>query len=136
MKKILPMLCFLALAACSSSGVYVDEASAKSFTKGKSSISDVMQKLGKPTNKAIDSNGNTEIRYDYVEMQTRPETFIPYIGYAVGGADTRVNSATFAFNSKGILTDYKFSANETGTGMNFASGTKFERVETKPRVNK
>lgn len=129
------ILCLL-LGACASSGVHVDEASAKSFKKGKSTISDVSAKLGKPTTKTTDSNGNTELRYDYIETQIRPESFIPYVGYAVGGSDMRITMAVFKFDSRGVLRDYSFSVNETGTGMNLSSGTTFNRVEAQPKSNK
>lgn len=134
MKKAISALAIvLALSGCASSGVYVDEAAARSFTKGKSTVSDVVEKLGAPTNKTINSSGKTEIRYDYVESQTRPESFIPYVGLAVGGTDVRVNTAIFTFNSKGVLTDYSYTSNETGVGTGFASGSKYERVENQPR---
>lgn len=123
----------LLLSACTSSGVYVDEAQIQSFAKGKTTYQEVVSQLGEPTQKTMDSNGNIEISYNYSETSVRPETFIPYVGAFVGGADSRSSNSTFMFDSEGVLQDYKTSSMAMGTTQNLSSDAKFDRVETKGR---
>lgn len=134
MKRIFSIFSLLfILAACSSTGVYVDESKVQNFTKGETTYESVISQLGQPTQKTLDSEGNLEIAYLYSETSVRPETFIPYAGAFVGGADTRTNSTTFIFDSSGILQDYKTSSMQLGTAQNLSSDAKFDRVETKGR---
>ena len=41
--------------------------------------------------------------YTFAETKIRPETFIPYVGAFVGGADTKATSVAFRFDDRGIL---------------------------------
>lgn len=135
MKRVLVLAIALMLTACAASGVHVDESQVTEFKKGQTSYDEVVSQLGSPTQKTIDSSGNVEISYIYSEYQTRPESFIPYVGGLVGGADTRINTALFKFNSSGVLQDYTFSETAIGTGMNLSAGVSPARVPVKPRTD-
>jgi hypothetical protein len=121
------------LTACAASGVHVSEAQISNFQKGVTRYEDVVLELGNPTSKTLDSAQNTQIIYVYSEYQTRPETFIPYVGAFVGGADTRTNIASFKFNEAGLLQDYSFSETALGTASNLSAGVQPGRVAVKAR---
>ncbi len=126
---------FTILTACAASGVHVSEAQMSSFQKDKTTYEQLVAELGNPTSKTIDSFGNTDIIYVYSEYQTRPETFIPYVGAFVGGGDSRTNIASFKFNKVGILQDYSFSETALGTASNLSAGIQPDRVPVKKRGN-
>ena len=134
-KIILPCLALSLMSACAASGVHVSEAQMSNFKKGKTTYEGVVSELGNPTSTTLDSSGNTNIIYIYSEYQTRPETFIPYVGAFVGGADTRTNIASFKFNKKGVLKDYSFSETALGTASNLSAGVQPDRVPVKVRNN-
>ena len=109
MQKIISLFLLLFLTNCISSGVYVDEGSAKQFTKGETEYNEVIETLGKPTVKQINSDGKTEITYSHTRSVATPETYIPIIGALVGGANTNMTFATYVFDKDGILTEYNYS---------------------------
>ncbi len=134
MKKIVIASAVL-LSGCAASGVHVSQNQVSGFEKGKTTYDQILAELGTPTTKTLDSSGHTQISYVYSEYQTRPETFIPYVGAFVGGADSRTNITIFEFNKTGVLKDYSFSETAIGTATNLSSGVSSDRVETKARPN-
>ena len=118
MKTILLIIIFLT--GCTASGVYVSEVDAVNFQKGKTTLDEVLAQLGDPVNKTIKSNGDIFITYAYTEAKARPETYIPYIGALVGGADAMTTATVFRFDDSGILKDYTFSETKTGTKNNLS----------------
>lgn len=133
MRLLTITLLIILLNACAATGVYVDEKDVTQFEKGKTTYREVVNVLGTPTQKKINSSGDTIISYIYSEYKTRAETFIPYVGSFVGGSDTRMNTATFEFDKSEILTDYEFSETAMGTTTNLAAPVPNDRVETKIR---
>ena len=57
------------------------------------------------------------ISYAYYSIQTRPETFIPYAGALVGGADSENSVVMINFDKRGILQSYTSSQGSTGAGF-------------------
>ncbi|MBI1308638.1 MAG: hypothetical protein GC129_02110 [Proteobacteria bacterium] len=133
MNKLTATIFTLALTACASSGVYVDQSQLADFKKGHTTRAEVLQKLGQPSQRIVDTNGNTSLIYSYFESTARPETFIPIVGGLVGGADTRTNIVTLTFGPNDVLRDYSLAGSQTGTGMNLSSGVTSQRVQTTPR---
>lgn len=106
------------LSACShSGGVQVTPEQAAQFEKGKSSYSDVVAKLGKPTSTVDFANGTKAASYSYAQVGTRPETFIPIVGAFAGGSDVKSNMVTFMFDQKGMLTDYMSTASQSSSKL-------------------
>lgn len=131
--KWLLMLTVMVITGCAATGVRVDESQISNFQKGKTTYEEVVAQLGQPTEITRKSDGNTTASYIYSEYQTRPETFIPYVGMFVGGGDTRMNTAMFEFNSKGTLIDYSYSQSQFGTNTGIAAGGTPSRIETVER---
>lgn len=122
------------LAGCAASGVQVKEEQLSQFEKGKTTIPQVVAALGQPSHQMLMPNGSRMLIYSYAQVQTRPETFIPFVGAFVGGADMKTNSATLMFDQAGVLQSVSASSGATGTGMGLSSGTGApERVPQQPR---
>ena len=115
------------LSACASAGVQVSEQEAESFVVGKSTYADVVAKLGNPTTTTVNPDGTRVAEYSYTAMQERPESFIPYIGGLVGGADTKSNSVVFTFSKSNVLLSSSSSQSQMGMGENLSAGTPIQR---------
>ena len=124
----------LALGGCTSTGVQVDESALTSFQKGKTTINDVVAKLGQPTSNMLMDSGQRVIVYSYIQAQARPESFIPIIGPLVGGADSRFSNVSLTFDQNGILKTYSSTQSQFGSSNGVASGaTPDDRVQDQPR---
>lgn len=114
---------------CVSVGTQVKLDQLSGFTKGTTTYSDVVAKLGTPNTISAQSNGKRIASYTYIHSQTRPETFIPFIGGFIGGADSKFNTAQFVFDQEGKMIEYSISESNYGSGMGFAAGKYQERTE-------
>lgn len=122
------------LIGCAASGVQVKEEQLTQFEKGKTTLTEVVSTLGSPSMQTLMPDGSRMIVYSYAQMQTRPETFIPFIGAFVGGADVKTNSATLMFDDKGVLQLVSASSGATGSALGISSGMGMsERVPDQPR---
>lgn len=121
MKKSFVIFQLLALAACASAGVKIDQSKLTQLQKGKTTYEDVVAMFGKPTQAMIKDDGSKMISYAYYSIQTRPETFIPYAGAFVGGSDSENTVVMINFDKKDILQSYTSSQGSTGAGMGFNS---------------
>jgi len=103
--KLGPATLFTAilLVSCATSGRQISEAEIRSFTVGKSTISDVEEKLGPPSTRTTMDDGTQTLAYIDAHAQARPESFIPIAGAFVGGVDSQSSSVSFMFKN-GILT--------------------------------
>ncbi len=119
MKKIALLIAALSLTACASYGTKVDANQAAGFVKGKTTYSEVINKLGKPSQTAVSSDGIKVISYVHVEYSTKAATFIPIVGIFAGGADTQNSTVELTFDSHDVLTNYKFSdgSGSVSTGL-------------------
>ena len=119
MKKFLLITCMLMFVACTSVGVKVDPAKMADFKKGQTTYGEVVEALGQPTQTMVSDNGEKTIQYAYLSTQARPESFIPYVGLVVGGADTETSMVSMTFDRKGILRSYSSSQGGIGGGSGF-----------------
>ena len=117
-------------------GTQIKEQQLTKLEKGRTTMHEVVASFGQPTTNTLNSNGSRTLAYTYIESQTRPETFIPFIGGFIGGADSRSNMVTLQFNTAGVLLDYSSSTSTMGTGIGISSGTTFDRVEEQPKQAK
>jgi len=131
--SVVTVICGL-VAGCAASGTQVKEDQLQQFTIGGATTADVINVLGQPQHQALLPDGSRMLIYSYAQVQTRPETFIPFVGAFVGGADMKTNSATLMFDRSGLLKTVSSSSGATGTGMGIASGTGLpERVADQPK---
>ncbi len=129
-----PILFALALSDCTSTGAQVDEGALASFQKGKTTINEVVARLGQLTSNILMDTGQRIIGYTYVQAQARPESFIPIIGPLVGGADSHFSNVSLTFDQNGVLLSYASTQSQFGTATGVASGaTTDDRVLDQPR---
>jgi outer membrane protein assembly factor BamE (lipoprotein component of BamABCDE complex) len=136
MKRLIHLLIPFALAVsgCVSTGVQVDENALTSFQKGKTTVNEVIARLGQPTSNILMNTGQRIISYTYIQAQARPESFIPIIGPLVGGADSRFSNVALTFDRNGVLESYSSSQSQFGSATGAASGaTPDDRVQDQPR---
>ena len=132
MQRFFIMPCLLVLAACASAGVKVDQAKLSQLHKGKSTYNEVIETLGQPTQTMVADNGDKTIHYTYFSTQARPESFIPYVGAFVGGADMENSHVTLTFDHRDVLKSYASSQGATGAGTGFEAYSQ-PRNSSQPR---
>jgi hypothetical protein len=122
MRKFLSAaLVCIGLSACASAGTKVDPSALQQFQKGVTTYADVVAAVGEPTNVTTGPDGKKVAVYSYAQTKVRAETFIPYIGPFVGGADTTATAIVFRFDANEKLVDYSTSVSKAGAGMGFAA---------------
>lgn len=133
MKRLALAAAFL-VAGCAASGVQVKEEQLAEFQKGKTTLNEVMTKLGSPTSNMLMPDGTRTISYTYVAVNSRPGNFVPIVGPLLGGHDVRSNMVMLSFDRNGVLQSTMANSTQRGTGRGISSGTGVdERVEQQPR---
>lgn len=130
--RMLAVTASLLVAGCAASGIEVTDDKLKEFEVGETSRADVIASLGQPNLSQHRTSGLDTLTYAYVESQTRPETFIPFVGGFVGGMDMRQKHVTFVFDDSKTLADVRVVSGQMGTGMGFSAGTPTPRT-SQPR---
>lgn len=124
----------LALGSSTSTGVQVDERALTSFEKGKTTIADVVARLGQPTSNMLLNTGQRNIGHTYIQAQARPESFIPIFGPLVGGADNHFSNVSLTFDRNGVLESYSSTQSQFGSGNGVASvATAGDHLRHQPR---
>ncbi len=106
----------LQLYGCASSGVQVSQSAATQFVEGKTTETEILQKLGRPTSVMIQSGVKT-ITYTGMQYQTKAATFIPIVGAFAGGSDYSVSTASFEIDERGTLKKASYSNTSGSTGL-------------------
>jgi outer membrane protein assembly factor BamE (lipoprotein component of BamABCDE complex) len=127
----------LALAACASTGVRVDEAAVSKFQPGKTTYLEVVKSLGAPTTSMLMPDGRRMILYTYAQVRMRAASFVPIVGMFAGGADSKSTNVSFNFDAQGVLINDSASQTQFGTGTGLISGAAPNgAVANQPRVAK
>jgi transposase-like protein len=114
--RIILAASLLVLAGCVSSGVKVDQSKLLNLHKGETTYAEATKLLGKPSSVSVNENGDKTAIYMYYSSQARPETFIPYVGAFVGGADSESTMTMLQFDGNDILQHYSSNQGAMGTG--------------------
>jgi hypothetical protein len=123
-KSAVKVFCVAALlTGCAAGGTQVREDQVSGFKAGQTTLQQVVSALGPPQQNTVLADGTRAITYIYTKSSVRPETFIPYVGAFVGGADTASNSVTLRFDRNGLLQDYSASSATLGIGTGFEAGS-------------
>ena len=123
-RHVIVCLCGCSLAACMSTGVKVDQAKVTSLRPGKTTCTEAIALLGKPTSTMLQSDGTKEVQYVYVQAQTTAASFIPIAGAFVGGADTEQTMFTMKCDKNDVLKTYSSSQGSSAMGTGILSGQK------------
>ncbi len=124
MRYVFVIIALLALTSCMSMGTKVDQDKLARFEKGKTTYTEVIQQLGKPTQSTINSDGSRMVVYTYMQSQMRAANFIPIVGAFTGGADTENTSVTLNFDKDSVLTNYSATQGSSSMGTGLTSGAK------------
>ncbi|WP_042261597.1 hypothetical protein [Paraburkholderia heleia] len=111
------LLCGTLLAGCVTAGVEVRPEQMANFRHGVTTLQDVIAALGPASVETALDDGSTLLVYTYVTSRPHPESYIPFIGSLVAGADTHSSAAVFLFDSHGLLKSANTTSSNVGTGM-------------------
>jgi hypothetical protein len=122
-RLVVGLLCGALLAGCMSTGVEVRSDQMSSFKPGVTTFQDVTATLGPASVQTALDDGSTLLVYMFVTSRPRPESFLPFIGSLVGGADTRSSATVFLFDVHGILKSASTTTSNVGTGLSAGLST-------------
>jgi len=121
--QVFGLLCGALLAGCMSAGVEVRPDQLSHFKPGVTTLQEVVAALGPASVETALDDGSTLLVYTYVTSRPHPESYLPFIGALVGGADTRSTAAVFLFNTSGILKSANTTTSNVGTGLSSATSS-------------
>ena len=124
MRYVFVIVVLLALTSCVSMGTKVDQDKLARFEKGKTTYTEVIQQLGKPTQSTVNSDGTRKVVYTYMQSQAKASNFIPIVGAFVGGADTENTNVTLDFDQNSLLTNYSATQGSSSMGTGINSGAR------------
>jgi hypothetical protein len=104
-------------AGCMSAGVEVRPEQMATFRRGVTTLQEVTAALGPASVQTALDDGTMLLVYTYVTSRPHPESYIPFIGSLVGGADTRSSAAVFLFDTRGVLKSANTTTSNVGTGF-------------------
>lgn len=96
-------------AGCMSSGTNFDSAKVSQIQKGVTTEADLLGLFGPSNNRGIDSEGNVNLSWTYVESRVKGETFIPYAGPFVGGSKSATKLLHVSLGPDGKVTRFNAS---------------------------
>jgi hypothetical protein len=136
-RLVVGLLCGALLAGCMSAGVEVRPEQMSNFKPGVTTLQDVTARLGPAAVQTALDDGSTLLVYTYVTSRPHPESYIPFIGSLIGGADTRSSATVFLFDAHGILKTASTTTSNVGTGLSTGSSTEVHSApvsEAQPSV--
>jgi hypothetical protein len=94
---------------------------------GKSTVAEVRQYFGHPTDLLVSSSGASEMTWQWAESETKATSFIPFAAYVGGAGATGVATKIVArFRADGVLTELL----RGGSTVDIVSGTVFQGYQT------
>jgi len=102
--KVFVMVTVLAIAGCgATSGTKITEDQLSRLKVGETTRAQAVSILGEPNSDTAMSGGARILVWVYSSTSVRPETFIPFAGAFVGGADNKSSSVVLTFGSNDVL---------------------------------
>jgi len=119
---------------CATVGRKIDFSKVDKIKIDKTTQKQVLFYLGSPDT-ITRQKGQTIYMYQYVNVSSRPENFIPIIGSFVGGMDTQSQMVMITFNQDGIVKDVysSMSSSDVDSGLNTGSKADLKEVEENKR---
>ncbi len=104
MKNLLAAALIAALAGCVSSGPKIDATQLSEIRKGQTTLGEIQKQFGRPNMTSKNMDGSVTAIYVHAEDE-KGVSIAPVSATLTGSLET----VTFSFDAKGILTDYKYS---------------------------
>lgn len=107
MKKFVPALLALILAACATQGERMDTQKLGQLKPGISTITDAKNLLGEPQTVTRKDDGTTVLAYSFSSSKMDPKGFIPFAGAFVGkGPSQDLEATRLTFDRTGHYVSY------------------------------
>lgn len=130
-RTVISAISLLCLCACASVGKKIDRAGAERIKVGDSK-QDVLAAIGKPDGIGRDAaSGQETWNYVYMTQTVKPETFIPFAGAFIGGANSTSDTVIVFFDQNGKVANVNTAFANTDATMNTVSGDR--KAEPKPQ---
>lgn len=114
---LLGLLSGALLVGCMSAGVEVMPEQMATFRRGATTLQEVTAALGPASVQTTLDDGSMLLVYTYVTSRPHPESYLPFIGSLIGGADTRSSATVFLFDTRGVLKSANTTTSNVGTGL-------------------
>ncbi|MBX2835036.1 MAG: hypothetical protein KTR28_08710 [Micavibrio sp.] len=92
------------LVSCVSGRTIKDE-QVRDFQVGVTRYEEVLEALGKPSSRTVDSQGDVYLHYKRAVYTIKPESFLPIVGEHVGGMNSSSKSTVVVFSPDGVMKD-------------------------------
>lgn len=99
----------LATGCATSSGTKVEAADISFIQKGKTTRTELVNKLGQPNETGLDSNGKETLSWIHVQTRTDAKTFIPIAGAFIGGGTSESTTLKVVLDKRGVVSDYEYA---------------------------
>ena len=93
----------IVLAGCASSGTKVTAEDMASFKPGQATEAQVIGRFGVPNNVSTGPDGIKTDMYIFAQATANAADYIPVVGLLAGGSTSKTTTATFVFDSQGVL---------------------------------
>ena len=113
--RVVVIVVAMALAGCATSGRQISTTQMAAMEKGKTTYTDVVARLGKPTLDTVMADGSRTALYNFTKAGIKGATFIPIVGLFAGGMNVSGSAVTFNFDPAGVLKDYSTSTSNIDT---------------------
>lgn len=119
---------------CATVGRKIDFSKVDKIKIDKTTQRQVLSYLGSPDT-ITRQRSQTIYMYQYVNVSSRPENFIPIFGAFAGGMDTQSQMVMITFNQDGIVKDVysSMSSSDVDSGLNAGSKADVKEVEQNKR---
>jgi hypothetical protein len=114
---LLGLLSGALLVGCMSAGVEVMPEQMATFRRGTTTLQEVTATLGPASVQTTLDDGSMLLVYTYVASRPHPESYLPFIGALIGGADTHSSATVFLFDTRGVLKSANTTTSNVGTGL-------------------
>ena len=97
------MVLVAVLAGCASSGTKVTAEDMANFKAGQATESQVIARFGVPNNVSTGPDGTKTDMYIFAQATANAADYIPVVGLLAGGSTSKTTTATFVFDTQGLL---------------------------------
>jgi outer membrane protein assembly factor BamE (lipoprotein component of BamABCDE complex) len=103
------LLAIVSMAGCATSGRAIDQNRVEQIKEGVTTEQEVIQLLGTPYMKTLDSNGKVIMLYQYTKVKNRASNFIPVVGLFNTKMDMQQKMLTVLVGKDGKVEKYTFN---------------------------
>ncbi|AEV26954.1 hypothetical protein Dsui_2603 [Azospira oryzae PS] len=100
----------IGLAGCATAtGTKVAATDVTFIQKGKTTKSELVQKLGQPNGGGIDTNGKETMTWIHARAEADAKTLIPVLGAFIGSSTYETTTLKVILDKRGVVSDYEYN---------------------------